>query len=158
MGHLNGPTSTPSNSVVCLLTFAWRWTRITMTSNAETWQFGDSETSVMSDLIQNNRNTSQVRWKLKNDTWLIIKNINISNKFNFWSVHGIMNTSGLLQSYLLCKRPEVFMIPRTDQKSNSFLKCVLLSVFYAETNPVKLTMKFWGYHIRPRTTRLKLPL
>ena len=23
---------------------------------------------------------------------------NISNKFNFWNVHGIMNTSGLLQS------------------------------------------------------------
>ena len=45
------------------------------------------------------------------------KYVNISDKFNFWSVHGIMNTLGLLQSYmkpfglhLLCKRPEVFKI------------------------------------------------
>ena len=29
-----------------------------------------------------------------------ISNANISNKFNFWNVHGIMNTSGLLQSSL----------------------------------------------------------
>ena len=27
------------------------------------------------------------------------KNVNITNKFKFWDVHGIMNTSGLLQSY-----------------------------------------------------------
>ena len=36
--------------------------------------------------------------------------INISNRFNFLKVHGIMNTSGLLL-YLLCKRPEVFITP-----------------------------------------------
>ena len=76
----------------------------------------------MSDLIQNIRKTSQVRWKFKTDTWLIIYNVNISNKFPFWSFHGIMNTLGLLQSYLLCKRPGAFMIPWTDQKSNLFLK------------------------------------
>ena len=70
--HLNGPTSTPSNSVVCLLTFAWHWTRITMTLSAETWHFGYSETSVMSDLIQNNQTTSQIRWTLKNNTWMKI--------------------------------------------------------------------------------------
>ena len=37
----------------------------------------------------------------------------LSNKFNFWNVHGIMNTPGLFQraSRYLCKRPEVFMIP-----------------------------------------------
>ena len=46
--------------------------------------------------------------------------VNKSNKFNFWSVHGIMNTSALLQSseafglHLLCKRPEVFMNPSTS--------------------------------------------
>ena len=47
------------------------------------------------------------------------------------SVHGIMNTSGLLQSYrealglhLLCKRPEVFMIPWTDHIKTTYL-CTL---------------------------------
>ena len=29
---------------------------------------------------------------------IIIYNVNIRNEFNFWNVHGIMNTSGLLQS------------------------------------------------------------
>ena len=29
------------------------------------------------------------------------QNVNISNRFNFWSVHGIMNTSDLLQSKIL---------------------------------------------------------
>ena len=67
--HLNRPTSTPSYSVVCLLTFVWCWMCITMTLIAETWCFGYSKTSVMSDLIQNNRKTSQVRWNLKIDTW-----------------------------------------------------------------------------------------
>ena len=38
-----------------------------------------------------------------------------------------MNTSGLLQSYLLCKRPEVFMIPWTFQKLNLFLKWTYIS-------------------------------
>ena len=36
----------------------------------------------------------------------------LRNEFNFWNVHGIMNTSGLVQGlHLLCTRPEVFMIP-----------------------------------------------
>ena len=96
--HLSGLTSSPSNNVACLLTFAWRWTRIAMTLSAEIWRFGYSKPYVMSDLIQNIWKTSQVRWKLKIDTWLIILNVNISNKFHFWNVHGIMNTSGLLQS------------------------------------------------------------
>ena len=33
--HLNGLTSSPLNNVACLLTFAWRWTRIAMTLSAE---------------------------------------------------------------------------------------------------------------------------
>ena len=85
-------------STACLLTFVWRWTRIAMTLSAENWRFGFSRPYVRSDLIQNIWKTSQVRWKLKIDTWVIIKNVNISNKFIFWYVHRIMNTSGLLQS------------------------------------------------------------
>ena len=96
--HLSGLTSSPSNNVACILTFAWRRTRIAMALSAEIWRFGYSKPYVMSDLIQNIWKTSQVRWKLKIDTWLIILYVNISNKFNFWNVHGIMNTSGLLQS------------------------------------------------------------
>ena len=45
------------------------------------------------------------------------KNSHLRNKFDFWNVHGIMNTYfGSLAklrrtSRLLCKRTEVFMIP-----------------------------------------------
>ena len=63
--HLSGLTSSPSNSVACLLTFAWRRTRIAMTLSADIWRFGYSKPYVMSDLIQNIWKTSQVRWKLK---------------------------------------------------------------------------------------------
>ena len=50
----------------------------------------------------------------------------LRNEFDFWNVHGIMNTSGLLQSYPEAKRgftitlqeTQVFMIPRTFQKMN----------------------------------------
>ena len=52
----------------------------------------------MSDLIQIVQKTSQVRWKLKIDTWLIIENVIISIQLIIWSVHGIMKTSGILQS------------------------------------------------------------
>ena len=69
--HMSGLTSSPSNNVACLLTFAWRWTRIAMTLNAEIRRFGYSKPYVMSDLIQNIWKTSQVRWKLKIDSWLI---------------------------------------------------------------------------------------
>ena len=105
--HLSGLTSSPSNNVACLLTFAWRWTRIAMTFSAEFWRFGYSKPYVMSDLIQNIWKTSQVRWKLKIGTWLIILNVNISNKFKFWNVHGIMNTSGLLQSWCEALQPSL---------------------------------------------------
>ena len=69
---LSGLTSSPSNNVAYLLTFAWRWARIAMTLSAEIWRFGYSKPYVMSDLIQNISKTSHVRWKLKIDTWLII--------------------------------------------------------------------------------------
>ena len=39
--------------------------------------------------------------KIKYNSYILViynKNVNVSNKFNFWSVHGIMNTSGILQS------------------------------------------------------------
>ena len=96
--HLSGLTSSPSNNVACLLTFVWRSARIALTLSAEIWRFGYSKPYVMSDLIQNIWKTNQVRQKLKIDTWLIIYNVNISNKLIFWKVHGIMNTSGILQS------------------------------------------------------------
>ena len=56
----------------------------------------------------------------------------LRNELDFWNVHGILNTSGLLQSEAqryscyFCKRPEVFMISRTDQKS----KLLLIFIFY----------------------------
>ena len=62
--HLIGLTASPPNNVACLLTFAWRWTRIAMTFSAEIWRFGYSKPYVMSDLIQNIWKTSQVRCKL----------------------------------------------------------------------------------------------
>ena len=56
----------------------------------------------------------------------------LRNKFNFWSVHGIMNTSGLLQSKWMPKGlmfkiifawdTMCWMIPWTDQKLNLLLK------------------------------------
>ena len=45
--HLSILTSSPSNNVACLLTFAWRWTRIAMTLSAEIWCFGYSKPYVM---------------------------------------------------------------------------------------------------------------
>ena len=53
---------------------------------------------------------------------IYIINVNISNKFNFWKVHGIMNTSGLLQS---------IHDSMNLQKSNSFLKCICIQAFFA---------------------------
>ena len=49
----------------------------------------------------------------------------MKNKFNFWSVHGIMNTSGLLQSTLQetrsihdsMKIPEIAFISSIYKKS-----------------------------------------
>ena len=70
--HLSGLTSGLSNNVACLLTFAWRWTHIAMTLSAEIWRFSYSKLYVMSELIQNIWKTSQIRWKLKIDTWLIL--------------------------------------------------------------------------------------
>ena len=32
---------------------------------------------------------------------LEFRSVNIIHKFSFWKVHGIMNTSGLLQNYTL---------------------------------------------------------
>ena len=37
--HLSGLTSSPFYNVACLLTFAWRLTRIAMTFSAEIWRF-----------------------------------------------------------------------------------------------------------------------
>ena len=64
--HLGRLTSNPSNNVACLLTFAWRWTRIAMTLSAEIWHFGCSEPYVMSDLIQNIWKPAKLgeNWKL----------------------------------------------------------------------------------------------
>ena len=52
--HLSRPTSTPSNNAACLLMFAY-------VEHVSSWLFGYFMPSVMSDLIQNIRKTSQVR-------------------------------------------------------------------------------------------------
>ena len=46
---------TSANSVLCLLTFVWRWSRIAMTLNAGVPPLGSSKTSVKYDLILNIR-------------------------------------------------------------------------------------------------------
>ena len=125
--NLGGPTSMPSNNVVCLLKFAWRWTRIAMALGVKIWCLGYSETSVMSDLILNIRKTSQVRWKLilalLYKLYIIVKK-SISCLFmETWILRVSCKVNvkrfGL---HLLCKRPEVFMIPWTFKKSIYFLK------------------------------------
>ena len=52
----------------------------------------------------------------------------LRNEFDFWNVHGIMNTSVSCKvseaqraSRSLCQRPEAFMIPLTFQKLNFLL-------------------------------------
>ena len=40
----------------------------------------------------------------------------LRNKFNFWSVHGIMNPSGLVQSKLSLKGFTLTLQDRTDQQ------------------------------------------
>ena len=70
--HLSGLTSSPSNTVACLMTFAGRWTCIAIALSAEIWRFGYSKPYDMSYLIQNIWKTSQVRWKLKIDASLMI--------------------------------------------------------------------------------------
>ena len=42
----------------------------------------------------------------------------LRNDFNFWNVNGITNTS-----QILCKRPDVVMIPRTFQKHTLYPGC-----------------------------------
>ena len=70
--HLSWLTSSPSNTIACLLAFARRWTCFAMTFSVEFWRFGYSKPYVMSDLIEDIWKTSQARWKLKIDSWQII--------------------------------------------------------------------------------------
>ena len=67
MRHLSGLTSSPFNNVACLLTFAWRWTRIALTLSAEIWRCSYSKPYVMSVLFQNIWKTGQVVWKFIHD-------------------------------------------------------------------------------------------
>ena len=70
---LGGATSTSSSSVLCLLTFAWHWSRIAMTLSAGVPPFGCSKTSVRYDLIINIQKTSPVGCWMLMEIWLIIK-------------------------------------------------------------------------------------
>ena len=94
--QLGGAMSRPASDVVCLLRFAWRWSRIAMTVSAEIWRLGCSETSVMSDLIQNIGKTSKVVLKLKIYTWLIILNVNIRIEITVLRLYGVMKNISLV--------------------------------------------------------------
>ena len=86
---------------------------------------------------------------------IMITIIHLSNKFNYWNVRGIMNTSGLLQ----CKRPEVLMIPWTFQKIEfityiyiSFIKGLLRTYKYIDI-PFSPLIPFWKLQLkRPGVT------
>ena len=54
---------------------------------------------------------------------MFIINVNISNKFNFWSVHGIMNTSGVLQS-----QREPLCASLTLQETRSIHDCMTIPI------------------------------
>ena len=43
-------------------------------------------------VLHSNKTVNTIIFKYKTDLIFSIKNVNISNKFNFWNVHGIMNT------------------------------------------------------------------
>ena len=60
-------TSTSANNVLCLLTFAWRWSRITMTLSAGVPPPSCSETSARYDLILNIRRIGPVRCLITTD-------------------------------------------------------------------------------------------
>ena len=73
--HLSGLRSSPSNNVACLLTFAWRWTRIAMTWSAENWRFGFSKPDVMSELIQISGKPAKL-----DENWYLTDNIKCKYK------------------------------------------------------------------------------
>ena len=97
-----------------------------MTLSAEIWRFGYYEISVMSNIVQNIRKTNQVRWRLKNDTRLIILNVQVENSvFSLFMESWILRDSCKVNVkpfglHVFCKRPEVFMIPRPDQKNGIY--------------------------------------
>ena len=67
-----GATSASANNVLCLLTFAWRWSRIAMTLSAGVLPHGCSKTSYRQYLISNIRNTSLILYRVIKHIWLII--------------------------------------------------------------------------------------
>ena len=67
-----GATSASANNVLCLLTFAWRWSRIAMTLSARVPPPGCSKTSVKQYLISNIRKTSLIWFRIIKHIWLII--------------------------------------------------------------------------------------
>ena len=67
-----GATSASANKVLCLLTFAWRWSRITMTLSAGVPPPGCSKTSVRQYLVSNIRKTSLIWYRIIKHIWLII--------------------------------------------------------------------------------------
>ena len=67
-----GTTSASANNVPCLLTFAWRWSRIAMTLSAGAPPLGCSKTSIRQYLISNIRKTSLIWYRIIIHLWLII--------------------------------------------------------------------------------------
>ena len=67
-----GATSVSANNVLCLLTFARRWSRIALTLSAGVLPPGCSKTSVRQYLISNIRKTSLIRYRIIKHIWLII--------------------------------------------------------------------------------------
>ena len=67
-----GATSASANNDLCLLTFAWRWSRIAMTLSAGVPPPGCSKTSVRQYLISNIRKTSLIWYRIIKHIWLII--------------------------------------------------------------------------------------
>ena len=81
----------------------------------------------------------------------VIEENHLRNEFDFWKVHGILNTSGLLQSkwspkeglHLLCKRPEVFMIPWTSR--NWIIITYIYILYYQSSINFKFSPNLAGF-------------
>ena len=67
-----GTMSASTNNVLCLMTCAWRWSRIAMTLSAGVPHSGCSKISVRQNLISNIRKTSLIWYRIIMHIWLII--------------------------------------------------------------------------------------
>ena len=93
--HMGRPTFTPSNKVVCLLTFVWlnTYRNDVKCRNLVFWPFRNLCYVWFNSKYPENQPN---KVKLKIDSWLEML---LSTKFNFWSVHEIMNIWGAKLSW-----------------------------------------------------------